>query len=145
LICKTCGVSVLAGRSRRRGDSESVALAIYASVCCGITVCLALGLYGLMQPTRIVNPGLAAYKPPPGAAMNLVGLMPPTPRPEGITVSLERRAETLDASASQQEIKPKTAKAKAERPKRQQRAAHLRRWRDPMMSYAFQPSYFSRW
>jgi hypothetical protein len=134
----------MAGCSRRRSDSENVALAIYASVCCGITVCLALGFYGLMQPTRIVNPGLAAYKPPPGAAMNLVGLMPSTPRPELITASIEPPAEAPDTSASQRETK-KAAKAKPERPKRQQRAAHLTRWRDPMMSYAFQPSYFSRW
>jgi hypothetical protein len=31
----------------------------------------------------------------------------------------------------------------AERPKRQQRAAHLKQRRDPMMSYAFPPSFGS--
>jgi hypothetical protein len=130
--------------SRRHTDGANVGLAVYVGVCCGITVCLTLGFYWLMQPTRMVNPGLAAYKPPPGTAMNLVGLMPP-PAPELIAVSIEPLAETSDTSASQRETKPKAAKAKPERPKRQQRAAHLRRWRDPMMSYAFQPSYFSRW
>jgi hypothetical protein len=58
--------------SRRHIDGATVALAIYAVICCAVTVCLALGLYELMQPRRIANPGLAAYKPPPGTIINLV-------------------------------------------------------------------------
>ena len=59
--------------SRGHIDGAPVALAIYAVVCCAVTVCLALGLYELMQPRRFANPGLAAYKPPPGTVINLVG------------------------------------------------------------------------
>ena len=47
--------------SRRHTDGANVGLAVYVGVCCGITVCLTLGFYWLMQPTRMVNPGLAAY------------------------------------------------------------------------------------
>ena len=35
--------------SRGHIDGAPVALAIYAVVCCAVTVCLALGLYELMQ------------------------------------------------------------------------------------------------
>ena len=31
---------------------------------------MAFGLYTLLQPTRSINPGLAAYKPPPATVMN---------------------------------------------------------------------------
>jgi hypothetical protein len=99
--------------SRRHTDGANVGLAVYVGVCCGITVCLTLGFYWLMQPTRMVNPGLAAYKPPPGTAMNLVGLMPP-PAPELIAVSIEPLAETSDTSASQRETN--------QRPQRQNRS-----------------------
>jgi hypothetical protein len=129
--------------SRRHIDGASVALAIYAVVCCAVTVCLAFGFYQLMQPARFANPGLAAYEPPPGAVMNLVGLASPPPPPELITASIEPPAQTLDTSASERETKPKAAKAKPKLPKRQQRAAHLKQRRDPMMSYAFQPSFGS--
>ena len=128
--------------SRRHIDGASVALATYAVVCCAITVCLAFGFYQLMQPARFANPGLAAYKAPPGAVMNLVDLAPPAPPPELITASIEPPAPTLDTSASQRQTKPKAAKAKPEPPK-QQRAAHLKQRRDPTISYAFQPSFGS--
>jgi hypothetical protein len=140
--------------SRRHIDGAPVALTIYAVVCCAVTVCLALGLYELMQPRRFANPGLAAYKPPPGTVINLVGVAPPAPAPEITTESIEPPApeittasteppaQTLDISASQRQTKPKTANAKPERPKRQ-RAARLKQRRDPMMGYAFQPSFGS--
>lgn len=134
--------------SRRHIDGASVALAIYAVVYCAVTACLALGFYQLMQPARFANPVLAAYKPPPGAVINLVGLASPTPPAELITASIEPPAQTLDTSASQRQTKPRAAKAKPEVPKRQQRAAHLKQRGDPMMSYAFQPSvgsYRSSW
>lgn len=77
-------------------------LAIYAVMCCGIIVCLALGLYELMQPRRFANPGLAAYKPLPGAVVNLVDLGAPAPPPELITASIEPPAQTFDISTSPQ-------------------------------------------
>jgi hypothetical protein len=64
--------------------------------------------------------------------------------PEIIVISLDAPADAPDTSASQEQSKPKTAKVKRERPK-PQRAARLIHQRDPMTSYAFQPSFFSRW
>jgi len=129
--------------SRRHIDGASVALATYAAVCCAITVCLAFGFYQLMQPARFANPGLAAYKAPPGAVMNLIDLAPPAPPPELITTSIEPPASTLDTSASpQRQAKPKTTHAKPERPQRPP-PARLKLRRDPMMDYAFQPSFGS--
>jgi hypothetical protein len=129
--------------SRRHIDGASVALATYAVVCCAITVCLAFGFYQLMQPARFANPGLAAYKAPPGAVMNLVDLAPPAPPPELITTSIAPPAPTLDTSSSpQRQTNPKTARAKSERPQHQ-RAARVKQRRDPMMHYAFQPSFGS--
>ena len=130
--------------SRRHIDGATVALAIYAVICCTVTVCLALGLYELMQPRRIANPGLAAYKPPPGTIINLVGLAPPAPRPEIITTSMEPPAQALEISVLQPQVESKSTNARPERPKRQ-RAAHVKRRRDPMMGYAFQPSFGRSW
>ena len=134
--------------SRRHIDGATVALAIYAVICCTVTLCLALGLYELMQPRRIANPGLAAYKPPPGTIINLVGLAPPAPRPEIITASIEPPvdppAQALEISVLQPQVEPKSTNAKPERPKRQ-RAAHVKRRRDAMMGYAFQPSFGRSW
>jgi hypothetical protein len=140
--------------SRRHIDGASVALAIYAVLCCTVTVCLALGLYELMQPSRFANPGLAAYKTPPGTVISHEGVAPQGPAPEIITesieppapeittASIERPAQTLDTAAPQGQTKPKTANAKPERLKRQ-RAARLKQRRDPMMGYAFQTSFGS--
>ena len=139
--------------SRRQIDGASVGLAIHAVFCCGITVCLALGFYELMQPRRFANPGLAAYKPPAGVVVNLVDLAAPAPPPGLITASIEPPelttasiappAQTPDISASpQRQTKPKTARAKPERAQHQ-RAARVKQRRDPMMDYAFQPSFGS--
>jgi hypothetical protein len=112
--------------SRGQIDDASVGLAIYAIFCCGIIVCLALGFYELMQPRRFANPGLAAYKAPPSAIVNLVDLAAPAPPPELITASIEPPelttasieppAQTPDISASRQrQTKPKTAPARGAR------------------------------
>jgi hypothetical protein len=133
--------------SRRHIDGATVALAIYAVICCTVTVCLARGLYELMQPTRIANPGLPAYSSPPGTVINLVGLAPPASRPEIITASIEPPADSpaqaLERSV-QPQVEPKHKNAKRERSKRQ-RAAYVKRWRGPMMGYAFQPSFGRSW
>ena len=41
------------------------ALAIHLCLYCGLGACFGFGLYELLQPVRISNPGLAAYKAPP--------------------------------------------------------------------------------
>jgi hypothetical protein len=131
--------------SRPHIDGASVALAIYAVTCCAVAMCLAFGFYELMKPARFANPGLAAYKPPHSTVINLVGPVPPVPLPPAdlITVSIKPPAQVLDVSAAQRQTKPKRIpNAKSEQPKRQLAAPPKQR-RDPMMGYAFQPSFGS--
>ena len=58
--------------SQRPNDGVASALGIHLSLYCAVAGCLVLGLYALMQPSRSPNPGLAAYKPPPGTVVNYV-------------------------------------------------------------------------
>ena len=59
----------MAGSSRHQSDGLAAALAIHLGVYCAAGACFALGLYALMQPSRSANPGVAAYKPPPGTVI----------------------------------------------------------------------------
>jgi hypothetical protein len=68
-----------------RGDGLAMHLCLY----CGAAACFASGSYYLMQPTRLVNPGLAAYKPPP---RTVIAHAPP--------LKLEREAFTPVARSS---------------------------------------------
>src|SRR3954452_16397314 len=55
------------------------ALAIHLCLC-AIGGCFAFGLYELLQPTRVNNPGIANYKPPPATVIAYgpsSGLPPP--------------------------------------------------------------------
>ena len=45
---------------------------------CAIGVCLAFGLYALLQPSRTPNSGLAVYKPPPAAVVTYAKRSPAT-------------------------------------------------------------------
>jgi hypothetical protein len=47
-------------------EGARVAIPTYLAVCVFICGALVWGFYELMQPTRYSNPGLAAYKAPPG-------------------------------------------------------------------------------
>jgi hypothetical protein len=53
--------------SERDPDGVAGALAMHLCFYCAVAACFALALYYLMQPTRLPNPGMAAYKPPLGA------------------------------------------------------------------------------
>jgi len=53
--------------SERDPDGVAGALAMHLCFYCAVAACFALVLYYLMQPTRLPNPGMAAYKPPLGA------------------------------------------------------------------------------
>jgi len=46
-------------------DGLAGALAIHLLLYCGVGACFGFGLYELLQPARVGNPGLAMYKPPP--------------------------------------------------------------------------------
>src|SRR5262249_56142655 len=51
--------------SERDPDRVTAALAALFCMYCAGAGLIAFVLYYSMQPTRVVNPGLAAYKPPP--------------------------------------------------------------------------------
>ena len=55
------------GSFQRSNDGLPVALAMHLGIYCAVAVCFAFGVYEFMQPSRIPNPGLAGYKPPPGS------------------------------------------------------------------------------
>ena len=60
------------------------ALAIHLLLYCGIGACFGFGLYELLQPARVGNPGLAMYKPPPRTVLGMdrhLCRRPPNPRP----------------------------------------------------------------
>jgi hypothetical protein len=98
-----------------------------------------------MQPKRVENLGLAAYKPPPATVIDFVGAAPAVPageplsEPEVVPAAIEPVAETPDPPAAKLQIAGEIRKAKPQSSKRQ-RAAHRKQRRDPMMGYAFQPS-----
>jgi hypothetical protein len=100
------------------------AFAIHIGAYCGVAGCLVLVLIFLHQPSRVSNPGLAAYKPPPGTASQhyllpsrsesrgvLVALpAPPATEPETTGRSLEQPAVRQDAqSMPEPERRPNTA------------------------------------
>jgi hypothetical protein len=53
----------------RRGDGVAGDLAFLLFLYLAVASGFGLGLYGLLQPTRFTNPGLAAYKPPTGTSV----------------------------------------------------------------------------
>jgi hypothetical protein len=55
--------------SRLRGDGVAGDLALLLSLYLAVASGFAFGLYGLLQPTRFTNPGVAAYKPPPATSV----------------------------------------------------------------------------
>ena len=72
--------------------NTSAALATYAIICASIFGLLAFGFHRLIQPTRIPNIGLLAYKPPPatvttypaGALSDVNRAMPPPAAPGAV-------------------------------------------------------------
>jgi hypothetical protein len=55
--------------SRSRGDGVAGDLAFLLFLYLAVVSGFAFGLYGLLQPTRFTNAGLAAYKPPTAASV----------------------------------------------------------------------------
>ena len=127
------------GSSQHIGGA-AVALAVHLGTFCAVTACLAFALYQLMQPTRSANPGLAAYKPPPGTVINLVSPPPSVSVPDTLPGLIEPPLETTAASVPKQqsEADKTNTELKTKRPKRQ-RTARRKERRNPMTGYAFQP------
>jgi hypothetical protein len=62
-------------RYRLETDGLGVALGIHLSIYSFVFVLFSAALYSLLQPKQVPNPGLAAYKPPPGTVISYE--MPP--------------------------------------------------------------------
>jgi hypothetical protein len=124
-------------------DGVAVALAEHLCMYCAGAGLIAFALYYAMQPTRVANPGLAAYKPPPRTVMTYT-----------VPLTFEREATTPAAAASEPETVgaagpqlPEAKKAKPQvkeqvkaqrppraRPVRQQQPEHP-------ANFAYQPSF----
>jgi hypothetical protein len=125
------------GCMRRSSDQDSdgvaTGLAMHLCLYCAAAACFAFGLFYLMQPTRLVNPGLA-YKPPSPTVAHC------STEREAITpvAGVEPEPETVGASAPQQP-EPKKAKAQV----KTQSPSRARPVRRPQpaepLNYAYQP------
>jgi hypothetical protein len=132
--------------SERDPDGVGVALAEHVCMYCAGAGLIAFVLYYSMQPTRLINPGLAAYNPPPRTVITYAGplrtereaITPAAvvaPEPETVSASA-----TVGASALQlpEENKAKS-QVKAQSPSR---ARPVRRPQpENPTNYAYQPSF----
>ena len=136
--------------SERDPDGVAVALAKLFCVYCAGAGCIAFALYYSMQPTRVANPGLAGYKPPPRTVMTYT--MPLTLEREAITPAavVAPEPETVGASAPIAASAPqlpdvKNAKPQVKEQVKAQRPPRARPVRpqqqDPPANFAYQPSF----
>ncbi len=99
---------------QRESDGMAVALAIHLGVYCAVAACFALALYYLMRPTRLPNPGMAAYKPSPSTT-GYAALLRAEREAAKRGVKVELEPETTGAAAPQApDVKPDAKKAKAQ-------------------------------
>src|SRR5438477_922858 len=94
---------------RRRVDRADIPLALYTFICCGVGGGLVVSLYALMQPTRIGNPGIAAYKPPPGTVLTLDSSAPRATFAEPLRRASEPALQTVGQSRPPQTVESKKA------------------------------------
>jgi hypothetical protein len=64
------------GAYRQQDNGVNAGLSIHLCLYCAVAACFAVGLYALLQPLRVPNPGLAAFKPLPGTIVTYVQLPP---------------------------------------------------------------------
>jgi hypothetical protein len=129
-------------RYRRDADGLGAALAIHLSLYSFIFALFALWLYSLMQPKVVPNPGVAAYKPPPGTVISYeaparllaqhgqppqLAELPPTPEADETT---GRSVQTVEQAPEPQRV------VKAKRPKRPKVAAPPPERGNPWGAYA---------
>ena len=132
--------------SDRDPDGVTIALAEHFCMYCAAAGLIAFALYHLMQPTRVVNPGLAAYKPPPRTVITYAA--PLKFEREAITPAAlaAPELETVGASAAVAasapqlpEVTKAKPQVKAQRPPRA-RPVRPQQPEHPT-SYAYQPSF----
>jgi hypothetical protein len=105
LICRARGTIFACahcfGMRARLHDYEQTRIIIptYLGVCVLICGALGWGFYQLMQPAQYANPGVAAYKAPPG--LGITSLPRLTPDYERTTPTVAKNASELEHSAEQ--------------------------------------------
>jgi hypothetical protein len=127
-------------------------LAGVVAIFVGVYAGSAFGLYALMQPTVVANPGLSAYQPPPGTIVTYAGL--PTgasaapkaaaaePRP-AVAVT-EPAPEPVESRVAEPKKETKKKQATRTAPRREHAA---QRGQDPARHYASSRSqgFFRPW
>jgi hypothetical protein len=118
---------MIANYSAQRCDSDA-ALVIHLVIYCAVGACFAFALYALLQPSRVSNFGLAAYKPPAGTVLTYgMPLLAETASEPIASVALMEPESTtsVHSSPEPEQTKPTvTARSKptmAKRPKREDR------------------------
>ena len=133
---------------QRESDGVAAALAIHLCVYCAVGGLFALGLYYLMQPTRLPNPGIAALKSSPTTVSYIESLRAERDAAKRAAVNREAlkrevkrepEPETTGAAARHAaEAKSDAKKAKAAQVQQRTRAARRPNPGDTM-HYAQQP------
>jgi len=130
--------------SRRYRDGLPVALAIHLGIYCAVAASAALGVYEFMQPTRLPNPGLAAFKPPAATVMTYVPGSVPNRGIATMAADAQAVPETdgvADRTPVAAETKPPKRETGAEKPKRA-RSVERREYRDARRDFTDR-AYFS--
>ena len=137
---------------QRESDGVAAALAIHLCVYCAVGGLFALGLYCLMQPTRLPNPGIAALNASPITLSYVEWLRSEREAAKRAAVrrdiKVEPEPETTGAAArqapeSKPEVKkPKTIQAQHRtRPARQLRPAETTHYAQQPSFGGYQPMY----
>jgi hypothetical protein len=132
--------------SERNPDGVTVALAEHVCMYCAGAGIIAFALYYSMQPTRVANPGLAPYKPPPRTVITYT--VPLTLEREAITPAamVAPAPETVGASATGGASALQLPEEKKAKPQmKAQSPSRARPVRPPQpenpTNYAYQPSF----
>ncbi len=132
----------MTSRDRPQTDGVGVALAIHLTIYTFVFGLFAVGLYALLQPARFPNPGLAAYKPPPGTVISLA--MPPRllAAAEHIepVAAAEPEPDLTDGRGSP-ELPAKAVEVQPPKPKHQKVKSLPEEGHSPRSAYAAYPMY----
>jgi hypothetical protein len=132
----------MARHYREQSDGLEVAPAILLGLYCAVAGCFAFGLYALLQPTRLSNPGLSAYQFP-SATIVTYALSPRlsnAPQPIPSVEAAAPEPETTGTTAQgRNDVQKPNRQVKSESPRRQRATSHRKERRSPTMDYAAQP------
>jgi hypothetical protein len=94
----------LAGSMARQMNRPTVGLSLYAALCGGGVLAFTVWVAGLLQPTAAQNPGLAAYKPPPGTVIEYVAATPQPQAPHDALILVEPGGGPLGQDSATQTV-----------------------------------------